>query len=247
MIALTAASACACATGASGASIGINFVGGNANGAPTSLDPGDVAGITGFAQGNFNNLTGSSSLNAALVDSTGTPSGITFDFTAAGTWGSGTGTGNANLKLFNGYADGTDNGTNFYAFNNVPAGIYALVIYSLPDNFDSRDEHFVVNGNLATTTYLSAEAGASFVDNGFVRATATTLNGPGSVGNYVQFDNVSPVAGVISFTGTSDNFRNFANAVQLVPVPEPVGLSVAALASSLTLVRRRRRPASAKA
>jgi len=218
--------------------IGVNFVGGSAGGAPTSLDPADSAGVV--PQANYNNVTGSTGTSVALINAQGAATGVTLTFAGAGTWGTGVGSGTPNQKLMNGYVDGTDNGTNTYTFNNVPGGVYNVIVYTLPDGLDSRDQSVVLNGNAAGAVFVSSEAGADFNANGFVRATATSQNGAGSVGNYVEFDNVSPVAGSFSIVGTSLTFRNFSNGIQLVAAPEPGTLTLLGLGAVGLLGRRRR-------
>jgi len=220
--------------------IGVNFVGGSANGAPTSLAAGDVAGLV--PQSNFNNVANASGAAIALNNSSGGATGVTLTFAGAGTWGSGSGSASPNAALLNGYVDGTDNGSNTYTFNNVPAGKYNIIVYALPDGLDGRDQSLVLNGDVANTLFMSSEAGSGFAANGFVRATATSKDGPGAIGNYFEFDNVSPQAGTFALVGTSLTFRNFSNGIQIVnaDVPEPATLGLVALGGIAMLARRRR-------
>jgi hypothetical protein len=221
--------------------IGVNFVGGSNGGAPTSMDPTDSAGVV--PQTNYNNVTGNTGTNVALNDKTGAATAVTLTFSAAGTWGTGLGTADGNHKMLNGYVDGTDNGSNTFTFNNVPAGTYGLVIYSVPDSLDGRDESFVLNGDPTTKLFLSADAGAKFDTVGFLQATATVQDGAGATGNYIEYDNITLAApGSISFTSTSQVFRNFENGIQLFSgtVPEPGTLAFLGLGGIGLLARRRR-------
>ncbi len=242
---LTAAVLTVSAEAAVGPSIGVNFAGGSFGGAPTDMFPDDVAGVSGFAQANYNNVGGQTGGPISLFDSDGLATAVTLTFSGAGTWGTNIPTDTPNGRLMNGYVDGTDNGTNTYTFDNVPDGNYTLLIYSMPDGFDGRDESLSITTgvvNVGPTTYfLSAEAGAEYTINGFVRATATELDGPGAIGNYIQFDDISPSGGTVSITGTSLNFRNFSNGIQLVPTPEP-SAAIALVSGAGMLLGLRRRP-----
>ena len=73
-------------------SVAVNFIGGGANGAPTSMETNDIAGIQ--VQAYWNNATNASgivgdqtSLADALTDSSGIASTVTFDYLANGTLG----------------------------------------------------------------------------------------------------------------------------------------------------------------
>ena len=86
--------------------IGVNFTGGTANGAPTSLDPGDSAGVV--PQVGWNNFSAYSVNKGILSDGAGVLIGVTISYLTGEMFGSGTynvGSGftNGNDKLFNGY------------------------------------------------------------------------------------------------------------------------------------------------
>jgi PEP-CTERM motif len=250
-IALAAAATLAVAGMSSAATpyIGVNFVGGGGGpGAATTLDPTDVAGLV--PQGNFNNVTTTTGAGVALVDSNNAATGVTLTFAGQGLWTAGTGTANANQKLYNGYLDGSDTGTapllgvNSYSLSNVPAGTYNLIIYAQPDGLDGRDQDYTLNGDVSTKVFLSSDAGSSFDTFGFVRGSATSQDGAGATGNYVEFDNISLASvGTISWAGHSDTFRNFANGFQLVNAPEPATLSLLGVGGVALLGRRRRKQA----
>jgi len=224
--------------------IGVNFVGGSFGGTPTAMDPTDVAGV--IAQANFNNVAGQSGTNVALNNASGVATAVTLTFSAAGTWGSNIGATTPNQRLMNGYVDGQDvpsgNSKNNYLFANVPNGVYNVIMYTLPDGLDGRDQSVTINGVSSAAVFVSSDAGADFNANGFVRATGTSKDGPGATGNYVEFDGISPVAGFISLQGQSLDFRNFSNGIQLVLGPEPgvMGALVMGVAT-LAAGRRRRR------
>src|SRR6266487_84947 len=124
-------------SGASGASIGVNFQrngSGVNNTDPNSLLPADAAGAPGYVQTNWNNL-GRFGDSVNLVDSSGAPSGVTNAWDATGTW-SQTGTTAATQlspdgNLMNGYLD--SNGQNANG-NNTTTNTYAVLGTSLYGN-----------------------------------------------------------------------------------------------------------------
>jgi hypothetical protein len=82
---------------ASAAQIGMNFLNGANNGNTNlnALATTDSAGAPGYAQANWNNLSGFAiaaplvgvtNANVALVDSSGAASGVLVSWTASGTW-----------------------------------------------------------------------------------------------------------------------------------------------------------------
>jgi len=219
------------------ATISVNFEGNNNAGAPTALNPTDSAGVAPFTAANWNNFSGNTGTSGVLNDSSNVATPVTITVVGQALFGSGTGTASADRKLLNGYVD-SNTGTNTWTFQNVPAGLYTLISYALPDNLDGRISEYSVNGGTAYN--LLSDGGANFVANGFVRATGT--GSTYTSGNYVQFDNVSPIAGNITLTGTGV-FRNYSNGIQLVAVPEPasiLAIGVGGLGMMLIALRRRR-------
>jgi len=213
----------------------------NLNSGSSALAAGDVAGLPLYAQPNYNNVSGNGPQNGiVLKDETGsTTAGVTLNFTGTDLWNSGIGTGTANQRLFQSYLDSTDNGINTFTLNNLATGLYNVVIYTLPDSLDGRDQSYTANGS---TLFVSSGAGAAFNTNGFVRATATTQDGAGAVGNYVQFDNIPVTAGTpLTFSGTARNFRTFQNGFQVIQVPEPGTFASLLVGAGLLLGLARRR------
>ena len=94
--------------------IGVNFTGATANGAPTSLDAGDSAGV--IPQTGWNNSQPTSGAKGILSDGAGNLTGITISYLTGEMFGSGTynvglGFTNGNDKLLNGYLNSTDPGS----------------------------------------------------------------------------------------------------------------------------------------
>src|SRR5688572_22575465 len=79
-------------TAASGAQVGVNFVRGPntdgpnvQNGFPNALPPEALAGVTPYAQTNWNNL-GFRGTNIVLLDAFGAASGVTVNWLAGNNW-----------------------------------------------------------------------------------------------------------------------------------------------------------------
>ncbi len=213
-------------------SIGINFIGSGANGAPTAVLNTDIAGV--HPQAYWNNGTGANGdipgfdadgnaiplINSDNADA----SPIFVNFTSGGSWGTGTGTDSGNAKILNGYLDDND-GTSI-TFNNVPAGKHSIIVYTInrPLAFSDAD-YTVIDGNGASSTIYIRDENADEYNAapGFRRGTSTDA-GSRSVANYVRFDNVaSPAGGTIVLSSASANGAAPVNAIQLLINPPDVG------------------------
>ena len=93
-------------------SIGLNFNGSGANGAPTASVPTDIAGVQ--LQAYWNNIANASGTSEELLlNSLGEEAlgvedyEITLDFASAGNWGAGTGDANPTQRLLNGTSGST--------------------------------------------------------------------------------------------------------------------------------------------
>jgi hypothetical protein len=210
--------------------IGINFVGGGDN-LPGRLSAVDVAGVA--LQENWNNLTGFQFDAAPLTDAAGAATPVTLSAQATEHWYSGTlGAGDANGAMLQGFLS---TGASFDPFlitlNGVPAGNYNVIVYSVGFPFQaSYEEDISLTGGGNYPTYMvKAETGLEFNASPLFRRMSSTSANARAVGNYVQFDNVTPAADgslVISTTWASTNVGNThqpaVNAIQLVKVGAPV-------------------------
>jgi len=213
-------------------SVAISFIGGGANGAPTTVNDDDVLGIQ--LQAHWNNATGGSGSlpdpnidpPVPLLDSDGNASDITFDWTTGGTWGSGTGQATATDRMLNGLAGNGPPGTqNTYTFGNLPAGTHSLIVYSVAPPLQFQ----TLSYNVDTKTYFmramtSDEYNAS---PAFYRGSATTQAGA-TVGDFVRFDGlVATAGGTITLTveslTTGFERPNGVNGLQLILNPGAVG------------------------
>jgi hypothetical protein len=219
--------------------------------APTKMAPGDVAGVPGVAQANWNNLNGASGTNGPigtntttfvgdLADDTATNTHVVVTYTANGTWAS-TGESEENNQfppgpdrtLMTGYLDTGDPTTTSVTLSNLPpqltSGGYDLYIYFM----GGTD-----NGRYGGYRVLDAASGAVLKDyvvlasssnaTGFIEAPASTNVPPAAKGNYFVFSGLT--ATNITIQATTSNtflagFRAPLNAVQLVApssaVPPP--------------------------
>lgn len=208
--------------------LGINFVGGGTFGG-ASLAPAEVAGVV--QQENWNNLEGFTFADVPLKDAAGAATPVTLNGEATEVWYTGTLAANspdgALLQGFINSVASTDPVT--FTLNNVPAGNYHLLAYST--GFDFSANYFQGYSVTGAGTYPAyhgkAETGLNFVGNpGFRRITNQTA-GVTNVGNYVQFDNVSPAAdGTLTLTVTweppdpavNNSHQPAINALQLARV-----------------------------
>ncbi|HYV38144.1 MAG TPA: hypothetical protein VE988_20835, partial [Gemmataceae bacterium] len=227
--------------------VGINFVGGgdNVGGALTAVD---VAGVVW--QENWNNLAGSAFDQVTLRDAAGATTPVTFSAAPTEHWYCGTlAAGDANGTMLQGYIDvGASLDPFVLTLNGVPSGTYNVVVYSVGFPFQaSYEEAFSVTGATASPTlHVKAESGLEFnASPVFRRMTSTDENNRGALGNYVQFDNVSPAADgsiAISTAWESTNVGNThqpaVNGIQLVKVGAlaiPATLSATLQGGSLSI------------
>lgn len=227
--------------------IGVNFVGGGDNiGGP--LTRFDVAGVA--AQENWNNLSGFQIEGAELADASGAATPVTV--TAVGTsehWYSGTiGAGDANGVMLQGFVSaGAATEPMTLTFNNVPAGNYNVIVYSVGFPFQAAyEQDMTVTGGGSHPTYrVKSESGLEFNGNPVFRRMSSTDASARAMGNYVQWDNVSPAAdGSLSVsaqwvsTEAGNGHQPAINAVQLVrvnPVTARPALTVTRQGGTLTL------------
>lgn len=221
--------------------LGINFVGGGTLGG-ASLAAVDVAGVV--PQENWNNLTGSTFdfEPVPLSDAAGAVTPVTLSTDPSPNapteaWYSGTKSLNdGDSLLMQGFVNaGASLEPINFRLNDVPAGNYHLLVYSV--GFDFTANYFQAYGVTGAGSYPTyhgrAETGINYLGNpAYRRMTTTTTTSPGG-GNYVQFDNVSPAADgslVVSVTweppdpGINNGHQPAINAIQLVRVTASVTL-----------------------
>ena len=211
-------------------SIGLNFVGGGANGAPTRIEPTDIAGAHQQAYwNNFPRTTEETDAGILVKNSGNEDTDIIVEFAPTGQWGTGTGNDSGDRKILNGYLSGADGGNTVeVTFNNVPSGNHSILVYAINRPLAFNDSDYRVEG-LTTTPTISIRAQNADEYNaapGFVRGTSTDPT-KRSVANFIRFDNIKPDAsGIIKLVaqglpepGESPAGAAPINAVQLLLNP----------------------------
>jgi hypothetical protein len=240
-------------TPAASKSIGVNFTGGSANGAPSKVFDDDIVGVQ--LQAHWNNALLDAARNAIatpdsgslpdfsldppipVLDSDGNSSLITFRWDSVANSGSGTGEDTATARMLNGLVGraGPDLFYNFF-FENIPAGTHSLIVYSVaPPNHTATVSYKVGDQTYYMRVMNSGEYNST---PGLVRSTST-LQAGAAVGNYVRFDgiNVPADGGTIQLTcETLDTFAEptGVNGLQLLLNPAPT-LTFSATGDTLTI------------
>ena len=184
-------------------SIGLNFNGSGANGAPTASVPTDIAGVQ--LQAYWNNVGNASGTSEeVLLDSLGEEAlgvddyEITLDFASAGNWGAGTGDANPTQRLLNGTAGSTGRSDAHIEFQEVPDGNHTLIAYTVGIPLQFQNEYYkLVGEDEDSDRVIYTEAMNADQYNPiqrYFRGTSTDPNNR-TLSNYVRFDNVKPVEG----------------------------------------------------
>ncbi len=229
--------------------VGVQLTG-SGNGGGTPLGIGTVAGVV--PQAHFNVAGGQSGGPISnLVNAGGHPTPIGFSWTADDSWTTGTTANGPNGAGDPTLLSGEDKtrSTATYSLTGVPAGHYDLFIYTVNDVANEGASAITVGTTTGPSTLYNVDqtgtqwnASPSYVNGGSI--TSSTSLTPG---NYVEFFNVSPVAGDLtfthSFTGAIGSNTVSYNGFQLTQVtPEPSSFVLCGLgAAGLFLAVRRRR------
>jgi hypothetical protein len=226
-------------------SVAISFIGGGANGAPTTINSNNIMGV--FPQAYWNNApdannslpvsvdqvdengTVTNTINYLVLDSTGVESAITVSYQANGTWGSGTGVETPTARMLNGMlVDSPGVEPSPITFNNVPAGNHTVIVYGVSPPLQFQDIDYSVVGATTQTYYIrqinSDEYNAA---PGWYRGSSTSPNAR-SIANYVRFENVQPDAGgtiTVNMTEITTGYDRGtgASGVQLLLNAAPAG------------------------
>ncbi len=212
-------------------SIGINFVGGGANGAPTQTDTINIGGDQ--LQAYWNNLPPEgdgteAGEQEALRNSRSETTDIAVEWTATRRWGAGTGTDDTNAKLFNGLIEGgaDEESASEITFSNVPdpeeGETHSLIAYSIarPLEFPTIDLELTQTGERLFMRQQNADEYNA--DPVLLRVTSADA-GARSLGNFVRFDGITPVDGEVTLrfwdgpgNPVTDTEDSTVNAVQLI-------------------------------
>jgi hypothetical protein len=222
-------------------SIGIEFAGSGANGAPVYLASNDITGVQQQAFWNIasngvasTGTSGDGTTMSTLIDSSNNPTTITFNFSTGGSWGVGVDTTKPVGRLLNGVAGQTAVGTpQTLTFGNLPQGKYSIIAYSVSPPLEVNEQYFTMTNtatdtNVATLYQQTLDAGQYNTAPGFYSTTSSNINTP-SIANTVRFNNLVPDSTgnlqlTYGVTGAVGGGRPVGvNAVQLLINPPAVG------------------------
>lgn len=174
-------------------SLGVNFLG--RSGGDTTLALTDVAGVV--PQANWHNLAsdtpGFDGTITNLLDSAGTATAVKFSWETNDSWNSDGGTGTPDEKLMKGIQknnpDPDNNEADSFMYfrwqNLVPGSTYNVIVYQAHNGTPIARARTTIGGTSYYTEQQVAFGGT------WMRSTSTA---PGTyqLGNYVQFNSVSP-------------------------------------------------------
>jgi len=223
-------------------SVGLSWVGGGANGAPTAMFPTDITGF--HPQAYWNNLAGGSGTLAGPTNSANAvSSAITVTWATSGEWGVGTGNSDATERMLNGMAtsSGTSEATGqSVTLAGVPAGSHSVFLYTVqvPQEFFNMDfavvTHDAGGAEVIQRRYIRPQNADEYNPSpGFSLVTSDTAATRG-VGNMMRFDNLQPGSdgtiqirfyspGRVDLPGGDPIRGPGLNAMQLVLNPTPAG------------------------
>ncbi|HMJ90118.1 MAG TPA: PA14 domain-containing protein, partial [Candidatus Acidoferrum sp.] len=205
--------------------VGVSFTGrGDCAPACSTLLGSTIAGL--LPQGNWNNIDNSADgtfggLSPALKDGNGAATSVTLTYDANDSWNNDGPSGTSDEKLMNGISKANGaNRQNVYTFNNVPAGLYDVLVY-LNVNGDNRIGDISSAG--VTYYYTSQHA----FGGSFIQITNQNPAGPRDTGNYVKFRVLPNAANQIpiSFINRGDADGIGISGFQLVSLPEQLAFS----------------------
>ena len=190
-----------------GQSIGFNWVGRTANGAPTELTSNDVAGFV--PQAYWNNLAGATgTLTGPANNSNEVHATITIHWQTSGEWGNGTGVNTPAGRLLNGlvvspypFANPTESSV---TLTGVPPGHHSLLLYTVqpPGEFwylDFSATTYHTNGepNQVQRRFVRPQEANEYITSpGFLLVTAEIAS-QREAGNLLRFDSLQPENGRI--------------------------------------------------
>jgi hypothetical protein len=223
--------------------IGINFGGGGNNAPGGTLSPQDVAGVV--PQDHYNNIYAATFADVVLNDAAGAATPVTITVETGGTVGAGTGTSSADRELLQGYLH-NNNAALAIRLNNLPAGTYDLIIYSVGFNFNTTyEQSLMLEGGAAYPVYSQrAQHAGQYVANPVFVEMDSTDPAARDLGNYTVFRNISPATdGSLLLTVTPENpgtpgitFLPAVNALQLVkPNATPASPEITVARTGATL------------
>ena len=154
----------------------------------------EIAGA--IAQENFNNLADLSANATPLIDSKGLPTPITISYGPVSQGSAATGDSDADHVLFHGYIHNNNNPMTITLSNVPPATNYSLLVYSVGGDLTaSYEEAFTLTGQTSYPTLrVRGQDSSQYVAAPAYTRMSSTDPGARDLGNYVEFENVTPAA-----------------------------------------------------
>jgi hypothetical protein len=209
--------------------IGINFVG-NAELSFSQIAVTEVAGVE--PQAHWNNATGGCKSLAGLVDEQGVPTGVFIVWKAGATYNAAIVDKTAEERLMRGYITllGADPPTVTVAglAAAFPHGYEVLVYF---DGYN-KTATWVVDYHVGAEMRTGTDAAGVNFGGTFVEDT-------GSGGNYLRFGPLADDTFTLTAVPQTGTTSSAINAIQILHVPEPATLVLAAVGLAATLWHRR--------
>jgi hypothetical protein len=174
-----------------------------------------------IAQSHWNVAAGATRSTAlVLLDSTGTSTGASVTWSAAGGWMTPIADQPGNARLMKGYLDTTSTSTTVVSVTGLPLRVYDVYVYADGDN-----KSYARSGTYAISGAGITPASVSLLDAAGVNFVSTFTRANGNAGNYVQFTVTGSAftitaAPLAPSTGTR---RAPINAIQIVPATPSAG------------------------
>lgn len=234
--------------------IGLNFVGSGG-----SVAPSEVAGASGRAQVNWNNLNtdyhgNGGAVPGTVVDNSGLvvgvgnqlANGLRVEYDAANVWGTAISPTSPDQRLMKGYLDSSGIGSSqpYVRLLNMPYALYDVVLYVDGDGTNGElGEYWIEDtGGNALTPHIFGRDMYNFNGRFTQVPTSSTVQGSAPIGNYIVFRSLTAADIVVRGSQISGT-RSPINAIQLIETPEPGTMTLLGLGSVVALIRRRRRRA----
>ncbi len=220
-------------------SIGVNL-GGTSNG---TLGPGDVAGVSPYAQSNYNNVSAAAT-NLILNDNTGAATTAMLTTTGANSFSIFTGNAIAGPDEILNNSRANSTGTSWsFTLSGIPYGSYLIIVYDLQFATSA-----VVGISAGGTTYYTSSPtynAPGYIDGNaatpftYTQGTSTNPLAPTPMSDYVLFSGLTGSSVTVTITGGANATRiSGFQIVQTIPEPSTWAMLLLGGAGLLAGARR---------